>query len=293
MYNKINITENYSSDKKLRNYYNDFISKVFPGISFKDWHKLGFWTKDYIPFSIIESGKIISNVSAALMTTIVNGEKHRAIQIGAVGTLPEYRKKGFSKYLTNYVLDKYKNSVDHFFLFANDSVLDFYPKFGFKYINENIWVLESHIPKSNYSARKLVLTNENDYNLLIDLIKNRKSITNIFGAANYGFITMWHVINQYSNNMLYLEDENIIFIISENNGTVNIIDVIFSNPFDFQSTLPKILQSDSVQSIIYSFPPDQLKYNFDVKKNKHSGLFTLGKIELSDTEVKFPETAHT
>lgn len=51
-------------------------------------------------------------------------------------THPEYRKRGLSKRLMNKVLEEYENKYDFMFLFANHNVLDFYPKFGSKSINE-------------------------------------------------------------------------------------------------------------------------------------------------------------
>ena len=65
------------------------------------------------------------------MNLIVNDKTVNGIQIGAVGTLPEYRNKGLSKYLMDLVLDKYQDSTDISFLFANETVTEFYPKFGF------------------------------------------------------------------------------------------------------------------------------------------------------------------
>ena len=117
------IIDNYRNNDELRNKYYRFISEVFPGLSFEDWYAKGFWTDNYIPFSIIKSGKIISNVSASIMDTILGGKQYRAVQLGAVGTLPEYRNQGLSRNLIDHVISKYKNSVDFFFLFANETVM--------------------------------------------------------------------------------------------------------------------------------------------------------------------------
>ncbi|WP_165778752.1 hypothetical protein [Leptospira perolatii] len=42
-------------------------------------------------------------------------------------------------YLMKDALSDYEGKVDLFFLFANESVLDFYPKFGFRKIEETIF----------------------------------------------------------------------------------------------------------------------------------------------------------
>lgn len=287
------IIENYRNNEIMRNEFHNFISKVFPSISFKEWYSKGFWTENYIPFSIIESGKLISSASATFMNTLVKGKKCKAIQLGAVGTLPEYRNRGLSHDLINYVIKRYKDEVHFFFLHANETVLEFYPKFGFRSVKETVFVAESSFPESKYLARKLNIEIDSDYLLLQDIINNRQILTKIFGAEDYGFITMWHVLNFYQDNLYYLEKENVIVIKEEKNNTVHIVDVIYSKPFDFQLVLPQIMESNSIKSINYYFPPDQLQYDYSKIVNEKSGLFLLGDIEIEDKLLKFPETAHT
>ena len=177
------------------------------------------------------------------MNVFVNGQKRIAAQIGAVGTLPENRHQGLSRYLMNYVIEKLKNEVQFFFLFANETVMNFYPKFGFRNINENIFTSEIKIPKTHFSAKKLNLSNKTDYSLLQDLIKKRKVITKYFGAEKYDYITMWHILNTYYNDLYYLEEEGIIFIKTEKDGDLNIWEVIYDKKFNMQQALNKIISS--------------------------------------------------
>ena len=172
-------------------------------------------------------------------------------------------------------------------------MLEFYPKFGFRSVEENVFITESRIPEPKYSARKLNIKVGSDYLLLQDLINNRQILTKIFGAEDYGFITMWHVLNLYQDNLYYLEKENIIVIKKEKNDTLYVIDVIFCKPFDFQSALPKIIESDSLKYIKYYFPPDQLSYNYDKILTDDTGLFILGNMEVGNSPFRFPETAVT
>ena len=287
------LIENYINDVNLIKEYHNFISKIFPSISFKEWYKKGFWTKKYVPFSLIKNDEIISNVSVAYMNVFVNGQKRIAAQIGAVGTLPENRHQGLSRYLMNYVIEKLKNEVQFFFLFANETVMNFYPKFGFRNINENIFTSEIKIPKTHFSAKKLNLSNKTDYSLLQDLIKKRKVITKYFGAEKYDYITMWHILNTYYNDLYYLEEEGIIFIKTEKDGDLNIWEVIYDKKFNMQQALNKIISSDKIQRINYYFPPDQLEYKYDQVIVEQSGLFVRGETFKDNVLIKFPETAHT
>ena len=54
------------------------------------------------------------------------------IQLGTIMTDKNYRNQGLSKYLMNIVLKEFSEKNDEVYLFANDSVLYFYPKFGFQ-----------------------------------------------------------------------------------------------------------------------------------------------------------------
>lgn len=91
----------------------------------------GYFEGDYIPFSFIEDGKIISNVSANRMSFLQNGVEKNYIQIGTVMTDEAYRRQGLAKKLMDHVVNQYKDSCDGFYLFANLYAVDFYNKCGF------------------------------------------------------------------------------------------------------------------------------------------------------------------
>ncbi len=287
------IIEILPEDKTLVNEYLNFIQWVFPGAKFLEWWEKGFWKNDYKPFSILESGKIISNVTAALMDVIVNGQSYKAVQIGAVGTIPEYRNQGLSRILMEYVLKEYEDKIDLFLLFANESVMEYYPKFGFRKLKEKIFLLDSHIPEAKFSARKLNLQIPKDYRILLDLINQRNDITRIFGAENYGSITMWHIFNSYKNNLFYLREEDTIIIKTEKRNEMFIREIIFREPFEVLPALSKIIESDRIEKIHYYFPPDQIRFTYNKETIHKSHLFIKSKMEFDNDTLKFPETAQT
>lgn len=290
---KFLIVSNYRNDDILRGKFHDFISEVFPSINFKEWYDKGFWTENYIPYSIIEQDKIVSSLCCALVDAVVDGEKFKALQIGAVGTLPEFRNRGLSRQLMELVLNEYKNKIDLFLLFANDSVMDFYPKFGFRNINESGFVAENNLPAPQFIARKLNLEDEKDYSTILNLVNNRTVLTKNFGAENYGFISMWHIINLYRDNLYYLEDKNALFIISSEDGTLHVLDVISENPIDLDSALPNLMPADDVKAVKYYFPPDQYHFSYDKVTSDLTRLFIKCNIEIDSDYFRFPLTAIT
>lgn len=58
-------------------------------------------------------------------------------------THPNYRGQGLAKNLLNHVIAKYEDQYDFLYLFANDTVLDFYPKFGFERIEESSFTVDA------------------------------------------------------------------------------------------------------------------------------------------------------
>jgi len=290
----LKLVENYREDKELRKKFNEFTEKIFSGLNFEKWYKSGYWTNNYIPHSLIKNNKIISNVSISKMNIFINEKICNGIQFGTVGTLPEYRKQGLSKYLMEYILDKYEQTTDLFFLYANETVLDFYPKFGFQRAMESIYKLESTIPKPEYFARKLNINNNDELNIIKKVLDNRLPITTIFGAKNHSFITMWHLIYMFSGDIYYLEDENIIFIQTIKQNQMHIWDIIFMEPLDLKVILPKVVPHGNIDSILYFFPPDELNFKYDeIVTDQDSKFFVKGNFPLKGKQFKFPTTAQT
>lgn len=288
------IIENYRDDENLRSKFLEFVSKVFITANFKDWYETGYWKDIYIPHSIVMDNKIVSNVSISKMKIFLNGKLINGIQFGTVGTIPGYERQGLSRYLMEYVLKKYEKDADLFFLFANDSVLNFYPKFGFTQINDSLYERTTNIPDSDYSCKQLSIYNKSDFELIKKLLNNRIDLTKIFGATDYEFITVWHLINSFPQNIYYLENEEIIVLYTVKNNVLNIWDIIYSQSFDFQNILPKIIPNNKIKSILFHFPPDQINYKYDkIIENKGSYLFIKGRFPVSGKPFKFPVTAET
>jgi len=286
--------KDFRDNKDLRNKFYRFTQAIFPGINFSDWHEKGYWSDNYIPFSLVEDKKIISNVSVSKMKILIDGDYVKGIQIGTVGTLPEFRNLGLSKFLMEYVLDKYNNLCDIFFLFANESVLDFYPKFGFNRYHEVIFKSSSDIPKSDYSARRLNISNKSDLSVINKILKERLALTKLFGAVDYDFITHWHLLNVFPDNLLYVEDEQVIFICREAKNQLHVWDIIYAKQFNLASAISKIIRNQELEIIQYHFPPDQLSFHYDeVVPDYDSHLFVRGNFKIEDKKFKFPITAQT
>lgn len=106
------------------------------GFDFEEWYQNGYWKDRYIPYALLDGNNVITNVSVNIIDFFVMGEKKTCIQIGTVMTDKEYRNQGLNRFLMKKVLEEWRERCDVIYLFANDSVLNFYPKFGFVSVPE-------------------------------------------------------------------------------------------------------------------------------------------------------------
>ena len=129
------LIQDYMRDETSRHMLNELTQKTF-GFDFEGWVTNGYFEGDYIPYSFVEGGKMISNVSANRMKFMQNGVLKNYIQIGTAMTDPAYRGQGLAAKLMRHVIDEYENKCDGIYLFGDLSALGFYEKLNFKITNQ-------------------------------------------------------------------------------------------------------------------------------------------------------------
>ena len=115
----------------LRQSFFSLAEQIF-GISFAEWHRGGYWQQSYLPYALVEGEEVIANVSVNAMEFLRFGERKRYVQLGTVMTAPRFRGQGLARQLLEHVLLEWESRCQGIYLYANDTVLNFYPKFGFQ-----------------------------------------------------------------------------------------------------------------------------------------------------------------
>lgn len=98
------LIRNYMNDPERRRMLNDLTRRTFY-FDFEDWVSGGWFSGDYIPYSLVENGRLLANASANIMTFDQNGERRNYIQIGTVMTDEEYRGRGLARQLVGRIPD--------------------------------------------------------------------------------------------------------------------------------------------------------------------------------------------
>ncbi|MBO8157184.1 MAG: GNAT family N-acetyltransferase [Bacillaceae bacterium] len=257
--NDLKFIKDYKDDENLRKSFNELATMVF-GISFEEWYQKGFWNNRYIPFSYIDGGKVVANISVNVLDLVIDGEKKRALQIGTVMTHSDYRRRGLSASLMNKVLEECENKYDFMYLFANQSVLDFYPKFGFKSVHETQYSMNysmRHSPSNSaYSGiRKLDCNHEEDLNFIYKFASERVPVSKRFGTEHTQGILMFNCMYVYNHDIYYLEREDVIVIYKKENQQIDIFDIISKKDIKIDDILSKITNGDT-NKIVFHYTPD-------------------------------------
>jgi GNAT superfamily N-acetyltransferase len=287
------IIYDYKDNKGYRDSFNHLSNLVF-GINFEEWYQKNFWDDRYICHSILYSNEIIANISISKIDLILNGVKKKAIQIGTVMTHPDFRDRGHSRLLMSHVLEHYEQECDLFFLFANSTVLDFYPKFDFKPVSESQFSLNvKDISRENRSIRKLDITEKEDLEFIVKSVINRKSVSHEFGVENNLGIFMFYALNMFQDCIYYLENENTIVIYEQKGETLHLYDVVSQDNNGLNTLLAKIVD-ENTKNVYFHFTPSLFTNGaksepFDLKEDQ---LFIKSSFELVSTIFRAPKTAH-
>lgn len=289
----LKFTNNYKNNDTLRNSFFELAASTFD-IRFENWYQHGCWGEGYVPFSFVDGDHIVANASVNILELIIHGEKKKAIQIGTVMTHPDYRGKGLSASLMNKILEEYENKYDLMYLFANESVLDFYPKFGFKAVEEHLFSMDFHFkatPVEPANLRKLNVTDAKDLHLIQQFASQRLPVSNRFSTDHTPGIFMFYCLNVFNNDIYYSENEKFIVIYQKENNNIDLFDVVSLNEINTKDILNMIADADT-EKVTFHFTPDENK-DIDLKSTlTNEGLFvkTHGD-NLYPVHVKHPITS--
>ena len=289
----LKLHKNYKNDQKLRNQFFEFTPKALYGADFRQWYLRGVWDRHYRPYSLGDGQSIVANVSFSTMDLYLKGDLIKGTQLATVGTLPEYRNQGLSRQLMEIVLESCDVEGELVFLFANESVLEFYPKFGFEPIHEHLFQMDVSAIKSSFGARRLDINSEIDFELIKRMARDRLPLTKVFGAGNYGHILLWHLIYLYGECIWYLEEYNLVFIAEAEGNTLHLFDILSTQQYSFEALLPNILPR-RIDRVVCHFTPELFDMDFQVLIcEMESPLFVKGDFPVKDQVFKFPALAQT
>ena len=216
---------------------------------------MGFWNDKYEPYSLLDGDKVIANVSVNKIELLINGESKQAVQIGTVMTHPAYRGRGLSAFLMKQVLTDYQDA-DIFYLFANSTVLDFYPKFGFRSVEEHQAVMDIDFKGEGRNLQKLDMNRPDDSAFIYKLAESKTPVSNRFSTTNTADLLMFYCIYVFPQDIYYLAEEEVIILMKKEGTDLHLFDVISETKIDIERLVLK-LASPETQRVYFHFTVDE------------------------------------
>ena len=280
---------NYRDNESLRYSFNELAGKVFGGLNFEGWYRNGFWKDNYIPYSVVADGKIVSNVSVNTCDMNYDGKIVKLIQLGTVMTDPDYRGRGYARMLMEKIIEDYENKVDGIYLFANDSVVDFYPKFGFRKSREYQFSKAVKID-IEWTAQLVPMTEKSDWDNMVQILNKTEQNAKVYMVSNAG-LYMFYLAQFMRENTFYIEDCD-SYAIAEIEGDTLILHAVVGS-----GAIDRVISAfgKEIKKVILAFTPnDSTGYDKSVVVEEDTHLFVRGKFfdENGEDEFMFQAITH-
>lgn len=288
------LISNYMSNDTHRHMLNELTRKTF-GFDFEPWVTQGYFEGDYIPYSFVSEGRIISNVSANRMKFMQNGVKKYYIQIGTVMTDENYRKQGLAAKLIQRVLEEYEQECDGIYLFGNLSAAGFYRKMNFKVQNQYRYYVKEEFctgVKTLNMFQPIKGMDDTIKKKYLDLVRNSAYHSSFEQTNKYG-LQMFYTAGFDS---VYYADDIECFIVSDQDECTVLQSVLCKEKIALIEVLQRM--NIATRSCRLGFTPNEEDRKLCISELYDGGedyrLFYRGKeLEAIEKEkLYFPELSH-
>ncbi len=285
---------NIRDNSKIRQDFFRLARETFD-LDFEPWYCNGYWGDNYIPHVLLDGDLVVANISVNKINTCWQGQRKTYLQLGTVMTDSRYRNKGLSGWLMNTVLNLWKEQCDCIYLFANDSVLNFYPKYGFIEAKE----YQHHIPttllpvKMEGKVRKLHMSKKEDINLLLCKYQQSNPYSALPMEHNIGLL-MFYCSSFLRENVYYLEAYDSIAILEYDNDTLLCYDIFGDGTHPMEELLSAITLEKTLIIKLGFTPKQGDPYQVTPLIEEDTTLFVLhGKENIFDNhQVMLPLLSH-
>ena len=283
------IVKNYRHDARLRASFNALAEKTF-GLNFENWYQNGFWNDNYTPYSVVIEGQVAANVSLNRTDLLVGGERKRIYQLGTVMTEEAYRNRGRIRAIMAEI-EKDTRDADGVYLFANDSVLEFYPRFGFRKGTECLYTRKVN-QTGVCEFENIPMNTHADWAVLAKAMEENKvhSACDMVGNADLIFF----YVSQFMQECVYYCKALDAYAIAEiEDGNLLLHNVFSANAV----TLADVIRAfgGAVREVTLGFAPENAAdFEKQELKEEDSTFFVKGEFfrEFEEKKLRIPSLSH-
>ena len=285
-----------SSDTNRHLPFFRFVDGVFRGgraETWTVWRDRGGWTEDYEVFALVDDGNIVGTIGRSRMRLVIGGEGWKGYQLGAVATAERYRGRGLARQLMERVIASLDEVDQPIILFANSSVLDFYPRFGFKRLPQRRSVAATAFHPVGVQAPRCDLSNTSDRARLAALCAKARATRGFLTARDYYWLALWNLTGE-PTILAWVPEYDAAVVFKVENDRLIIHDVLTTQPFDLKLIVPMLITRPitEVELLIDSkdFWPAMMHPALD---DSNAPLFARGAAAAINGPVQFTPLAQT
>lgn len=274
----------------LRSSFIDLAVETFD-LSFEKWYQSGFWTDKYIPYAFVDEDRVIANASVNVIDTIWQATPKRYIQIGTVMTDTSYRNQGLSRRLMEEIMTDWKDECDAMYLFANDTVLDFYPKFGFQKEVEYQYTIPVIAGAGDFE--KLDMESQGGRELLRRCYQRSNPFSQLPMEDNYGLL-MFYCGAFMKNAVYYSKKRDAVCVATQEENTLICFDIFCDQGNAMEAILSETAGIGTQQAVLGFTPKDTRHCKCQPIDEEDNTLFVLAGKEnvFAEGRVMFPSLSH-
>lgn len=281
----------YQKQKQYREAFNNLAESIFP-ISFEEWFQAGYWNEKYIPYTLFDGDKAVANISVNIMDFSVFGEQKNFIQIGTVMTDANYRNKGLSRFLMEKVLDEWNHKCDLIYLYANPSVLEMYPKFGFKRVKEYSCFKHVKNKFEHTSVEKLNMDQQLNRDKLYNLAKHSEVFGRLSMKENADLV-MFYCTSFLKESVYYIQSLDVIAVATYDDHQLQIWDVFGEKTVELDQIIYSLMHTKTNEVLLGFTPHDCSSYNLrEIKGNDTLFVQQNKTVLFDDNKLMFPLLSH-
>jgi len=275
-----------TDDKDYQRRLNALLSPIFLDFSF--WYDLNLWDERYESYAVTldgAAGPIVSNICVFKTRLLWRGAPVEALSLGAVCTDPRHRGKGYARMLMERVLARYPRQP--MYLSANESVLDFYPRFGFRPVREKLPALICTIDNASPPAKPAF-----DDPKVARYVRERKVFSNLLDCANADPVALFHIhLGPYKDCLYEIPECQALAVAGQEGETLRLYGLFALRSVRWEELAAR-LPFAGVRRVEFGFAPDALGAPFHWEEFDGDALFVRGaRCELGD--FKFPDLCFT
>ncbi len=285
----------YQANEQMRQAFNT-MTFDFWEFTFESYYQSGYWDDNCILFSLFEEEQLVAHTTLSLFTTYTPDQRLLLGQLGTVMTLPSHTKQGLSRFLMEYIFEAYSDKLDGYFLFANDTVLEFYPKFGFHAVPEHQASKAWRKQPTTHTIQRLDLTDTTDLQCFQHYLKNGSTACR-FDTRSYGLAHFYCYANPafgFAESVYLIPTLQTLLIAQQEEGDLLIHQAYYLKDNQLNQAF-NALADTQTNRVVLGYTPTDTGYTYNPYKEEDLTLFVSPTLTtyFKDHLTMIPLLSHT